>query len=80
MKFTVQHLKYGARFWIPHCKDTLQKLMIIQRIPNGKMPCLIVISWKKWDRKPRKKKYLHVAWLLFQIFQIPFQVFGELLR
>lgn len=55
MKFTVQHLKCGAHFWIPHCKDTLQKLMIIQRIPNGKMPCLIVISWKKWDRKPRKE-------------------------
>ena len=55
MKFAVQHLKYGARFWIPHCKDTLQKLVIVQRIPNGKMPCLIVISWKKWDRKPRKE-------------------------
>lgn len=53
---------------------------LLGSIPNGKMPCLIVISWKKWDRKPRKKKYLHVAWLLFQIFQIPFQVFGELLR
>lgn len=38
MKFMIQHLKYGSYIWISHFEDTLQKLVVIQRISNQKMP------------------------------------------
>ena len=55
MKLMVQHLKYGSHFWVSHFKDTLQKLVVIQRSPDRKMPCRAVISCRKRASKPREE-------------------------
>lgn len=38
MKFMIQPLRYGSCIWISHFEDTLQKLGVIHKISNQKIP------------------------------------------